>query len=128
MARPREAVGLQDADLPEGRLGPIERFGVSSKWIAVAVFGDVAQVNGGGVQTCRTLVDRGCSALCIIRSSLHAATNCGEGRHDKQVVVPHGYQTPRITPMPWARLHAAFVMKYTITPAGLRPRVGPQPR
>src|ERR1039457_2366004 len=65
---------------------------LSSKWIAVAVFGDVAQVNGDGVQTCRTLVDRGCSALCIIRSSLHAATNCGEGRHDKQVVVAHGYQ------------------------------------
>ena len=24
---PREAVGLHDTDLPEGRLGPIERFG-----------------------------------------------------------------------------------------------------
>ena len=32
MARPREAV-LQDADLPEGRLGPIERFDNPSKCI-----------------------------------------------------------------------------------------------
>jgi hypothetical protein len=34
VARPREAVGLQDADLPEGRLGPIERFGARpSNWL-----------------------------------------------------------------------------------------------